>query len=121
MIWRCPGNSPAAEAPWLRPARRQLASPARTSEPPPRRPRSDAANATSIPFRRSGIGVVDDAAVAAGHARDLGHVGVGKLEVEDRHVLCEPLDPAGARDDDDALLHQEAQARLRRGLAVRLA
>src|SRR5262249_39437370 len=71
---------------------------------------------TSIPFRRAGKRVIDDASVAMRQRRDLGHLGVGELEVEDREIFRQPLDPAGARDDGDALLHQEAQAHLRGGL-----
>ena len=36
-----------------------------------------------------------------------------------RRVLRKPLELAGARNDDDGLLHQIAQADLRRGLFMR--
>src|SRR5262252_7479514 len=75
----------------------------------------------SIPLRRSRIGVIDDPSVAVRETRDLGHLGPRKLEVEDREILRQPFETAGPRDDDDARLHQEAQAHLCRGLAVHLA
>src|SRR5215813_3830889 len=75
----------------------------------------------SIPLRRSRIGVIDDASVAVRETRDLGHLGRRELEVENREIFRQPLEAAGPRDDRDALLHQKAQAHLRRGLAVRLA
>src|SRR5262245_26636152 len=49
---------------------------------------------------------------------DLDHLVRAELEVEDRGIFREPLQLAGARDDDDLLLHQEAQAHLRRALAM---
>src|SRR5439155_11016779 len=64
----------------------------------------------SIPLRRPGKGIVDDAAIAMRERVDLGHLIGVQLEVEDRGILREPLQLAGARDDDDLLLHQEAQA-----------
>ena len=42
------------------------------------------------------------------------HLGVAQLEIKQREILFQPLDLAGARNDDDALLHQPAQADLRR-------
>src|SRR2546423_160082 len=75
----------------------------------------------SIPLRRSRIGVIDDTSVAVCELRDLGHLGRRKLEVENREIFRKPFEVAGPRDDRDALLHQETQAHLRRGLAVRLA
>ena len=50
---------------------------------------------------------------------DLGHLLLAQHEIKDGGVLGQPLDLAGARNDDDVLLHQIAQADLRRGLAVR--
>src|ERR1700751_387851 len=67
------------------------------------------ARCMSIPLRRSRIGVIDDAYVAVCEPRDLGHLGRRKLEVENREIFRQPFEAAGARDDRDALLHQEAQ------------
>src|SRR5690349_11394137 len=60
-----------------------------------------------VPLRRSGKGIVDDAAIAAGERADFGHLVLAQLEIEDRGILREPFELAGARDDDDLLLHQE--------------
>ena len=54
-------------------------------------------------------------------SRDLAHFGVAQFEIEQREVLFQPLDLAGARNDDDTLLDQPAQTNLRGGLAMRLA
>src|SRR5262245_19084239 len=75
----------------------------------------------SIPLRRSGIGVIDDATIATPEARDLRHLRLGKLEVEDRKILRQPFATACARNDHDAPLHQEPQAHLRGSFPMRLA
>src|SRR5579864_1782967 len=73
-----------------------------------------------IPLHPPRIRPIDEAAVAARQRADLAHLGVAQGEIEDRGVLRQPLELAGARNDGDVLLHQEAQADLRRALAVRL-
>src|SRR5260370_1215324 len=73
------------------------------------------------PLRCPGIGVIDDASVTARESRDLRHFRMGKLEIGNGEIFREPLEGAGARDDRDAALHQEAQAHLHRALAMRLA
>src|SRR5262249_32757899 len=75
----------------------------------------------SIPLRRSRIGIVDDPSVAVREPRDTGHLGRWELEVKERELFRQRFEAAGPRDDQDARLHQEAQAHLRGGLAVRLA
>src|SRR5712672_3358896 len=75
----------------------------------------------SIPLRRAGEGIVDDAAIALGERCDLGHLVGAELEIEDRGILRQPLELAGARDDDHLLLYQETQAHLRCAFAVLLA
>src|SRR5262245_47913684 len=56
-----------------------------------------------------------------GERFDLGHLVSAELEIEDRGVLRQPLELAGARNDDDLLLHQKTQTHLRGALAVLLA
>ena len=72
----------------------------------------------SIPVHAAGIGPIDDAAVAAGEPGDLLHLRRAERKIEDRRILRQPLFFAGSRDDDNVLLHEIAQANLRRGLAV---
>src|SRR5690348_6851894 len=76
---------------------------------------------TSIPLRRAGESIVDNAAIATRERIDLGHLVGAELEIEDRSILRQPLELAGARDDHDLLLHQESQAHLRGALAMLLA
>src|SRR5215468_1920531 len=104
-----------SSAPDMRWARRPRAAQESPGAP------SVAGRCRSIPLRRPRIGVIDDAPVAVRKSRDLGHLGRRELEVENREIFRQPFEAAGPWDDRDALLHQEAQAHLRRGLAVRLA
>src|SRR5215469_2399720 len=73
---------------------------------------------TSIPLRRSGISVVDNAPVPVGKGANLRHLSVRQRKVKERKILRQAFDPAGARNDDDPLLHQIAQRDLRRALAL---
>src|SRR5665811_1998072 len=71
------------------------------------------------PFRRPGP--IDDAAATAGKPGNLPHLRIRQVEIQNRKILLQPLDLAGARDHHDALLGKPAQAGLRRGLAMGLA
>src|SRR5262249_23940210 len=53
--------------------------------------RRERINSISIQLRRSRIGVVDDPSVAVREAPDLGHLGRGELEVEDREIFRQPF------------------------------
>ena len=64
---------------------------------------------------------IDHAAVGPLELADLGHLGLAQGEVEDREIGGQMVGLGGARDRDDALLHQIAQRDLRRALAMRLA
>src|SRR5262249_461792 len=66
-------------------------------------------NFTSIPLRRSRIGVIDDPSVAVRETPDLGHLGRRELEVEDCEIFRQPFAPAGPRDAHYPRLHQETQ------------
>src|ERR1700739_4971858 len=66
----------------------------------------------SIPFRRkTEIGQTSSGMRETG---DLAHLTPGKLEIEDFDIFRQPLDARGTRDGGDVLLHQPAQANLRR-------
>ena len=60
-------------------------------------------------------------ALLIAQARDLLHLGVRQLEIENRDILLQPLHLAGARNDAEAALHEKAQRDLRRALAMPLA
>src|SRR5258708_12219803 len=72
--------------------------------------------AASIPFRRETE--IGEPALGASHLGDALHLLAGKRKIEDVDVFRQPLDLRGPRDRADTLLHQPAQADLRRGLAV---
>ena len=68
----------------------------------------------SIPFRRETE--IGETPLGAAHGKNLPHLVVGQLEIENLDIFRQPLDPRGARDRGDVLLHQPAQADLRRAL-----
>src|SRR4030088_2034121 len=68
-----------------------------------------------------GVRRIDHARAGLLEAVDLRHFLVGQNEIEDREIGGEMLGVGGARNRDDALLHEIAQLDLRRALAVRLA
>src|SRR5262249_55518337 len=72
-----------------------------------------------IPIRRPGP--IHDASARPRQARYLTHFGIAQFKIEQREILFETLDPACARNDDDALLDQPAKADLRCSLPVRFA
>ena len=76
-------------------------------------------NGSQSHFDPARIGPVDDPAVAVRQRGDLRHLRIAQREIENRGIFRKPLDLAGARNDDDVLLHQKAQADLRGGLVVR--
>src|ERR1700680_4220263 len=69
-----------------------------------------------IPRRRPGY--VDDAPALLAEGGDRRHFLVAERKIEDVQVLLQPLALRGARDGDDLLLHQPAQAHLRRCFPV---
>jgi transposase len=77
-----------------------------------------------IPLRRPGS--VDHASVGPRERADRGDLRIRQFEIENLEILRQPLHPARARDNDDArdndaLLHQIAQADLCRTLPMRAA
>src|SRR5262245_8985678 len=52
---------------------------------------------------------------------DLAHLGIAQFEIDYVKVFLKPLYPARARNDDNSLLNEPAQANLCRALAVSLA
>src|ERR1700761_2728761 len=71
----------------------------------------------SIPFRRKTK--IGQASPGMGETGDLVHLVGGQLEIEDVEIFGETLDARGTRNHASVLLHQPAQANLRRALAVR--
>src|SRR5208282_820540 len=73
----------------------------------------------SIPLLRAGKRPVDDAAARMRQRGNLGHLLLVQHKIKDGGILLKPLDLAGARNDDNVLLHQKAQRNLRCALAMR--
>src|SRR5208282_725831 len=73
----------------------------------------------SIPFLAAGKRPVDEAAARMRQRGNLGHLLLVQHKIKDGGILLKPLDLAGARNDDNVLLHQKAQRDLRGALAVR--
>src|SRR5262245_3701086 len=75
--------------------------------------------ASIVPTRR--VRWIDHPHAGLLEVADLGHFGIAQFEVEDCQIGGEVVGIGGARDRDDALLHEITQRDLRRALAVALA
>src|SRR6478735_174865 len=70
----------------------------------------------SIPFRREAK--IGQAALGAGERGNLGHLGIRELEIEDLDIFRQTLDTRRSGNRGHVLLHQPAQADLRRCLVM---
>src|SRR5262245_59967680 len=96
----------------------QLAGKTTAPDGTARRPLHPARLRSAIPLRR--VRRIDHAAVGALELAELCHLGIAQLEVEDGEIGGEMAGIGGARDRNDALLHEIAQRDLRRAFAMRL-